>query len=76
MNMSDNKKHDELMNILRTILKVQALYAVRDLETKKEKIRFLNEGGLSHSQVALIVGSSHVTIREVVYDAKKKAEKS
>ena len=73
--MPDDKKHDELMDVLRTILKVQALYAVRDLETKKQKILFLNEGGLSHSEVGMIVGSSPATIRQVVYNAKKKAEK-
>ena len=74
--MADEKQHAELMNVLQTILKVQALYAVRDFETKKEKIIFLNEGGLSHSEVGMIVGSSPATIRQVVYDAKKKAEKS
>lgn len=74
--MSNEKNHKEIMNVLQTLLKVQALYAVRDLPTKKEKILFLNEGGLSHSEVALIVGTSPATIRQTVYEAKKKAEKS
>ena len=73
--MPDDKKHDEIMDVLRTLLKVQALYAVRDLPNKKEKILFLNEGGLAYSEVALIVDSSPAAIRQVVYEAKKKAEK-
>ena len=73
--MSEDKNHEEIMGVLRTLLKVQALCAVRDLPNKKEKILFLNEGGLSHSEVALIVDSSPASIRQVVYEAKKKAEK-
>lgn len=64
------------MGVLRTLLKVQALYAVREMPTKREKILFLNEGGLSHSEVAMIVGTSPATIRQTVYEAKKKAGKS
>ncbi len=73
--MSDDKKHDEIMGVLRTLLKVQALYAVRDLPSKKAKILFLNEGGLTHSEVAIIVGSSPASVSQTVYEAKKKAEK-
>ncbi|MEM7700352.1 MAG: sigma factor-like helix-turn-helix DNA-binding protein [Pseudomonadota bacterium] len=74
--MPDDKRHEEIMDVLQTMLKVQALYAVRDLPTKREKILFLNEGGLSHAEVAMIVGASPGSIRQTVYDAKKKANKS
>ena len=55
--MSDEKKHEELMGVLRTILKVQALYAVRDVPTKKDKIVFLGSR-LIHSQKATAVASA------------------
>jgi DNA-directed RNA polymerase specialized sigma24 family protein len=73
--MSDEKKHEELMGVLRTILKVQALYAVRDVPTKKDKIVFLNEGGLTHAEVAAIVGTSADNVRKTVFAAKKKQPK-
>ena len=72
--MSDSKNHDEIMSVLRTLLKVQALYAVRDLKTKKDKIVFLNEGGLSHAEVGTIVGTSADTVRKTVFAAKKQAK--
>jgi DNA-directed RNA polymerase specialized sigma24 family protein len=73
--MSDPKQHQELMGVLRTLLKVQALYAVRDLETKKEKVVFLNEGGLSHAEVGEVVGISADRVRKTVFAAKKKQPK-
>lgn len=76
MIVSDDKKHDELMDVLRTILKVQALYAVRDLPSQKEKIIFLNEGGLSHKEVGMIVGTSADNVRKRVSDAKKQSKET
>ena len=38
--------HQELMDLLRTLLKIQSLSAVRDLPTKKEKILFLSDARL------------------------------
>lgn len=73
--MNDSKNHDEIMSVLRTLLKVQALYAVRNLETKKEKIVFLNEGGLSHAEVGAIVGITPDNVRKTVFAAKKKQPK-
>lgn len=64
--------HQELMDVLRTMLKVQALSAVRHLPTKKEKILFLAEAGLAPKEVAPIVGSSAATVSQVIYDTKKK----
>ncbi len=72
--MSDSKNHDEIVTLLRTLLKVQALYAVRDLPTKKEKVVFLNEGGLSHAEVGTIVGISADRVRKTVFAAKKQAK--
>jgi len=69
--MSD-ANHQELMDVLRTLLKIQALSAVRDLPTKKEKILFLAEAGLSPKEVALIVGSSGASVSQTIYEAKKK----
>lgn len=69
--MSD-VNHQELMDVLRTLLKIQSLSAVRDLPTKKEKILFLSETGLSPKEIAPIVGSSSGAVSQAVYDAKKK----
>ena len=70
--MSDSN-HQELMDVLRTLLKVQSLSAVRDLPTKKEKILFLSEAGLSPKEISLIVDSSSGSVSQTIYDAKKKA---
>lgn len=72
--MSDGS-HQEMMDVLRTLLKIQALAAVRDLVTKKEKIIFLSEAGLSPKEIAPIVGSSAASVSQTIYDAKKKAGK-
>jgi DNA-directed RNA polymerase specialized sigma24 family protein len=68
--MSD-ANHQELMEVLRTLLKVQSLSAVRHLPTKREKTLFLAEAGLSPKEIAPIVGSSSATVSQVVYEAKK-----
>lgn len=69
--MSD-VNHQELMDLLRTLLKIQSLSAVRDLPTKKEKILFLSEAGLSPKEISLIVGTSSGSVSQTVYNAKKK----
>jgi DNA-directed RNA polymerase specialized sigma24 family protein len=71
--MSD-ENHQELMDILRTILKVQALSAVRHLPSKKEKILFLAEAGLAPKEIGPIVGSSPAAASQAVYEAKKRAK--
>lgn len=73
--MSD-ANHQEVMDVLRTILKVQALSAVRHLPSKKEKILFLADAGLSPKEVAPIVGSSPAAVSQAVYEAKKRAKGS
>lgn len=72
--MSD-AKHEELMEVLRTLLKVQSLAAVRDLPTKKGKILFLSEAGLSPKEISIIVGSTAASVSQAIYDAKKKISK-
>lgn len=72
--MSD-ANHQEMMEVLRTLLKIQSLSAVRDLPTKKEKILFLAEAGLMPKEIAPIVGSSAPSVSQTIYDAKKKAAK-
>jgi DNA-directed RNA polymerase specialized sigma24 family protein len=72
--MSD-ANHQELMDVLRTILKVQALSAVRHLPSKKEKTLFLAEAGLAPKEIAPIVGSSAASVSQAIYEAKKKASK-
>jgi transcriptional regulator len=72
--MSD-ANHEELMGVLRTLVKIQSLSAVRHLPTKKEKILFLAEAGLEPKEVAPIVGTSAASVSQVVYETKKKAGK-
>ena len=72
--MSD-ANHQELMELLRTLLKIQSLSAVRDLPTKKEKILFLSEAGLSPKEISSIVSSSSGSDSQTLYDAKKKGAK-
>lgn len=72
--MSD-ANHQELMEVLRTILRVQALSAVKDLASKKEKILFLAEAGLAPKDIGPIVGSSAAAVSQAVYEAKKKGLK-
>ncbi|WP_316978146.1 hypothetical protein [Shumkonia mesophila] len=63
------------MDLLRTLLKVQSLSAVHHLPTKKEKILFLSEAGLSPKEIAPIVGSSSGSVSQTIYDTKKKGAK-
>jgi DNA-directed RNA polymerase specialized sigma24 family protein len=63
--------HQEVMAVLQTMLKVQALAAVRDLPSKKQKILFLADAGLAPKEIALIVGSSAASVSQTVYEAKK-----
>jgi len=72
--VSEEKRHEEVMEVLRTLLKIQALSAVKDFTSKKDKILFLAEAGLSPKEIALIVGTSDQAVRQAVYEAKKKAK--
>ena len=72
--MSD-ADHQELMGVLRTLVKIQSLSAVRHLPTKKEKILFLSEAGLEPKEVAPIVGTSAAAVSQAIYAAKKQAGK-
>ena len=72
--MSSEKQHDELMCVLNSLLKIQALSAVRHLSSKKEKILFLAEAGLSPKDIAPIVSSSAASVSQAIYSSKK-AEK-
>jgi DNA-directed RNA polymerase specialized sigma24 family protein len=74
MTMADQKQHDEVMEVLRTLLKIQALSAVRELPSKKSKILFLNEAGLSPKEIGLIVGTTAAAVSQTVYAAKKQAK--
>ena len=74
MTMSDQNQHEEVMDVLRTILKIQALSAVRDLPSKKAKILFLNEAGLSPKEVSLIVGTTAASVSQTIYAAKKQTK--
>lgn len=73
--MMSDANHQELMDVLRTLLKVQSLSAIRHLPTKKEKILFLSEAGLSPKEIAPVVGSSAASVSQTIYDTKKKAAK-
>jgi DNA-directed RNA polymerase specialized sigma24 family protein len=72
--MSDPKQHQEVMEVLQTILKIQALSAVKSFPSKKEKISFLSEAGLSPKEIGLIVGSSAASVSQSIYEAKKKSK--
>lgn len=65
----------EVAELLRTMLKIQALSAVRDLPTKKAKILFLVEAGLTPKEVSVIVGTSAASVSQTVYESKKKSSK-
>lgn len=71
----NDANHQELMGVLRTLVKIQSLSAVRHLETKKEKILFLSEAGLEPKEVAPIVGSSAASVSQAIYAAKKQSAK-
>lgn len=72
--MSDEKRHEEVMGVLRTLLKIQAYSAVRDLPSKKAKILFLSEAGLSPKEIGLIVGTSAASVSQTIYAAKKQGK--
>lgn len=72
--MPDQEQHEELMDVLCTLLKIQALSAVRDLPSKKAKILFLSEAGLSPKEVGLIVGTTAASVSQTIYAAKKQAK--
>lgn len=72
--MADQNHHDEVMDVLRTILKIQALSAVRDLPSKKSKILFLSEAGLSPKEIGLIVATTAAAVSQTIYAAKKQAK--
>ncbi len=71
MPMYDQKQHEEVMDVLRTLLKIQALSAVRDLPSKKAKILFLSEAGLGPKEISLIVGTTSASVSQTIYAAKK-----
>lgn len=56
---------------LETLVKIQALSAVRHLQTKKEKTLFLSEAGLSPKEISVIVGTTAAAVSQTVYVAKK-----
>lgn len=62
------------MEVLRTLLKIQALSAVRDFTSKKEKILFLNEAGLSLKEIGLIVNTTAASASQTIYAAKKQGK--
>lgn len=74
--MTEEHRHQEIMDVLRTLLKIQALSAVKDLPSKKGKVLFLSEAGLSAKEIALIAGTTDQTVRQIVYEAKKKAKEA
>lgn len=69
--MTELERHAELMEVLRTLLKIQALSAVKDLDSKKKKTLFLAEAGLGPKEIGPIVGSSAATVSQVIYESKK-----
>jgi len=56
---------------LETLVKIQALAAVRHLPSKKEKILFLSEAGLTPKEVAVIVSTTAATVSQTIYAVKK-----
>lgn len=74
MTMADQKQHEEVMDVLRTLLKIQAHSAVRDLPSKKAKILFLSEAGLSPKEIGLIVGTTAASVSQTIYAAKKQTK--
>jgi DNA-directed RNA polymerase specialized sigma24 family protein len=72
--MTEIQRHEEIMEILRTLLKIQALSAVKEFRSKKEKILFLAEAGLSPKEVAPIVGTSPAAVSQTIYEVKKRSK--
>jgi hypothetical protein len=69
--VTELERHTELMEVLRTLLKIQALSAVRDFDSKKKKTLFLSDAGLSPKEIGPIVGSSAAAVSQAVYEYKK-----
>lgn len=68
-------QHQELMEVLTTLLKIQSLSAVRDIPTKKGRILFLSEAGLGPKEIAPIVGTTAAAVSQAIYVTKKKGAK-
>jgi|GEM_PF-1620223 len=75
MTQTIEERHSELMDAIETIIKLQALSAVSHLETKKERILFLSETGLTPKVTAGVVGSTAAAVSQTIYAEKKRLEK-
>lgn len=56
---------------LDTLIKLQAISAMRDIETKKEKILLLAACGLPNALIAKLTDSTPKSVSQTVYAAKK-----
>ncbi len=72
--MTDTEVLESISEKLDTLISIQALAAVVHLQSKKEKILFLSETGLSPKAIAPIVGSSAASVSQTIYAEKKKAK--
>ena len=70
--MDNNPIWESIAEKLDMLISIQALTAVAHLQSKKEKILFLSEAGLSPKSIAPIVGSSAASVSQTVYAEKQK----
>lgn len=66
--------NEMLLERVDTLIRIQALQAVSHLKTKTEKIMFLSEAALQPKEIASIVGGQSGTVRQTIYEQKKKAK--
>lgn len=62
---------NDLSTKLDTLIKLQAAYLIRDLDTQKEKIMFLSQAGLSPKLIGELIGSSANSVSVALSKMKK-----
>ena len=62
---------NEVLEKLDTLIRIQALLAVRSMDTQKEKIVFLYGAGIKPKDIAMILGTTPNTVNVAMANHKK-----
>lgn len=62
---------EEINAKLDTLIRIQALVAVRDLDTQKDKIVYLSGAGIRPKDIATILGTTSNTVNVAISNHKK-----
>ncbi len=62
---------NEVLEKLDTLIRIQALLAVRSMDTQKEKIIFLYGAGIKPKDIAMILGTTPNTVNVAMANHKK-----